>query len=393
MRNFNDTSPLPYPFVPLDGNYRQDTNARHVIATTLVQNTSSLRSFWIPKPDSLALFSDSRSGMNTTEQFPTDFLAVQVPLYSNTAGMTVTCSVDARWVKATTYCDFSGDYSVSGLTTTHARLEDAALDTAGRPSNNGISPRVDLGVSWLNILTPVLGKTSNGSNTLQNPTGLNSLSKTLNTQVLNIPAASREGNLSYLAARVLEYFVPLLIVDGMAHLTTWDNVESSGFLTDKSTGDANLLMEKANYSLFKSHSSISTPLSTAMVWSITITGYAYAIDGIAYVVALVVVLMYVLFVLGYMCFLVSKKWHATAWSSIPKNIALSQKSPQSELLKNTFGGIDKRSTNQLLVKLRVPDVPLGDRESVHVLVSRASERLSIQRTARYHKIEQEKAYY
>ena len=118
--------------------------------------------------------------------------------------MTITCSVDARWVEATTYCDYTGNQSLSGMPTTYARLKDTVLDAAGRPSNQGISLPVDLDVSWLNMLIPAFSKAPYGSDTWQSLAGVNSLSKKLNAQVEAIPVASRGSNISIFVPEILE---------------------------------------------------------------------------------------------------------------------------------------------------------------------------------------------
>ena len=397
--DFGDVVTLHYPAIPATGAYLVDTNATFLIPSSLAQNTSKIRTFWIPKPTTTPDIQGDQADEGDTMQLPSVFLAIQIPTLSESVGLIFACSIDARWITNTTQLMHTANDQIlpnmANSQSTYTQISAATFDAHGRPGKSGMSPMLDLDISWLEQLTPTFNETLPGTNISRVSPGYTSMARS----IMSSPIATVLQNNSttiWEAGAYFEMLATLLTVDGMARVNTypfesWPVASRWVFATNES-GDPYVLLAGGGGTdpISRNTSELSYP---EYLWSVSISGYAYAIESTADILALVVIFVYMIFALGHICFMLYKKWYSLEWWSVTDIIALSQNSLRSDLLKNTSGGIKMASTSRLLLRLRAQNVPLGDRESLHVLISKDKDDSSNSRPSDYHKIEKEKASY
>ena len=388
-RDFNNTDPLLYPVVPLYGNYRQDTNTTYVIAANLVEQTSVVRTLWIPRPkDGIRVV---LSQGNQTEPLPSAFLLLQFPLNSTTAGAVFTCSVDARWTNFTSTFDSFNDQEIPryGVPATYAKLRDTTFDNDGRPIIGQSSLPVHLDLAWLNALTPSLGKTNSENDVISALNEYNTLSRALDAIPRNLSEGEEVNDFLYNVGGGIEYFLPTLIVDGMARFNFHELVNGhfgsiwEHWYTDESSDLTVLLAGGGGTDKLVPDLAVSTEF----LWTVTISGYTYYADSTASILALVVLFNYIVFALGHVCFTMYKRWTSLAWTSVPEIITLCQDSPRSTFSRNTSSSIDSKDTNHLLLKLRIPLFTNEEKETVHILVGENNINPGYRKAIGHHNIE------
>ena len=416
MRDFQDPNPYAFPAVPLNGITPQDTNTTYVLPAALVHNTSGIRTFWVPKPKSAPEIQGADPDMEYATHLPSAFLIAQFPrsLWTLdpedvTYGPVVTCSIDARWINANQSTVLFNEQELDGIGVpgTYSEIDEATFDTEGRPSPRKLSQRIDLDKSWLDQLTPTFNQTIPGTNLTQASPGYTSLSRIFNSLKLGLD----QGTINFdqgvwdMAWR-LQLFLSILTVDGIARsdcVKTLESTESAVFdqwidpwyFRGKDFYPASLLAaggEPAQLQQQQQEDFSSSLERTEFLWTVAISGYAYAVDSTAYILAVVVLFSYIIFAVCHMCFTIYKRWYSEVWWSIPDIVALAHHSPPSALLGKTSAGTNLSSSNKLLMKLRVlDDLEEGD-GTIHLLVDSYRKSSGRDKAKGYHKLEKGKKY-
>jgi hypothetical protein len=323
-------------------------------------NSSRIATIWLPTPENetvgVVMDEDgSLSGLSSA------FLNIQIPYpNSSTAGVLVTCSIDARWLVG----NIDG-YNLAwwlGAESYSATVQAGGYIYPGSgyqfPAMSDVPWRmVRLGLDWLSTLTPALDIDNSG---------YTSLSLTL--QSLGIDnstgAVSNWSDIQH----VVEATVAATIADGMAHAGYNDNggniLSPNGTLSmvdvPSSPSDLNALLSgdlvlPVLYSLALNSTQPSSQHAlntTKLRWDLRITRQGYAANSVAYYLALVVIFAHTLLALCHTAWSLWLRQTSDAWENSSDVLALAINSMPSDELVKTSGGIRNFLNLKKAVRIR-----------------------------------------
>ncbi|MCJ1394327.1 hypothetical protein MMC18_007205 [Xylographa bjoerkii] len=375
--DFNSTDVFAYPMMPPYSS-AWAANNNYGISPELYPNTSVITTRWLRKQTGPNLTFNH----TTVDSYPSAFLTVQVPYPgSTTQGTVFTCSIDARWAEGNnvgTNVDSTTDIFLQ-----HGEVDSNAAVFAYTdmilPVDDGTWRTVDLDISWLEALSPVLNASDNiVSNHTLSPEILQSPGWTTLSSIFQQAGYDNStgdiDNWSDLA-QFTEMIIALLVADGMSRIGLTQNSGTANQIGDFGGSyfpwlrDWNSLVS----ALLSGGSAISPPdpkdgPTTSLDWTVFIEGYSYAADSKAYYLALTVVFVYMALALTHIGYTLRKRWFSNCWNEVPKLLALGHNSTPSELLENTSAGIEAHATNRLTLKVRVPVTKAGEQERVCLVV-------------------------
>ena len=357
---------------------------------TNITTSSNISAQWLTVPEVARLSDDS-----STADMPSALLSVQIPYFdSNDTGMTMSCSVDARWAIGTYSGGPVGDLDVDYVQkATIQNTRPFAPDLPGYqynflPIDDGSWRRVQIDVDWLNALTPALD--SNISNWTSLTALLAAMGVDNSTGVI-----TDSGDISIM----LESVVAALVADGMSRQGYADNGGSSVQITDA----LNLLpwdsSASSQQSILAGTYAFPPPPGTAtqLHWAVVVSGYAYRADSVAYYLALTVLFLHAVLALGHVVYVLWKRVCCDAWDSLVGLLVLTAQSGTlgapgpggSDVFKNASAGIRQQRTMSTPVRVRAfpaAGATTPSQEDVKILFG--DQALS----AGYLKLEDEKAY-
>lgn len=300
-------------------------------------NISSIATRWaeVSSNESTIAISDDAGGSRLSSAY----LNVQLPKTETISEQLAACSVDARWIEG----NIMGSEMAEWLGSESYNASVSAHDLVW-PENAYEFPTVSythwrvvqLGLQWLDTLTPILDNTREGYTTLS------SLLEALGV-VDNI---SRGVGLDS-AQKVIEAAIAAIVADGMAHSGYSENGGEAGTLADAETlfqvpqGDENMI------SLLAGTLKVPAPGSggssgvnnTRMRWELLITGLAYSANGVGYFLALTVVFVHMLLALLHTAYSLWLRRTSAAWESFCDSFALALGSAPSRELPLTSVGV------------------------------------------------------
>lgn len=353
-----------YPDLPEYG-FRLDLS--YWIETNFFMS-SNISAQWITVPETARLSDNS----NTTD-IPSAFLSVQIPYSgSNYTGTTFTCSIDARWAIGTYTGGPVGDVDADYVQTATIKNTRPFPDLTGYqynflPVDDGSWRRVQIDTDWLNSLTPSLGDSTSGWNSLA--AILTDMGMDNSTGVIvdwnDVPS-------------VLEATIATLVADGMSRQGYTANGGSSTHFSDA----LNLLSwdnsATSQQSLLAGTYTFPSPggISTQLQWSAVVGGYAYRADSLAYYLALTVLFLHAALALGHVTYLLWTRVCCDAWDSFVDLLVLTAKSGISgasgavDLFENASAGIERYRTMSTQVRVRalhISGVTAAGQEDVKML--------------------------
>ena len=372
-----------YPDLPEYG-FRSDLS--YWIETNFLVS-SNISAQWITVPESAQLSDNSY-----TTDVPSAFLSVQIPYSeSNDTGTTFTCSIDARWAMATytggPIRDVNADYVQTATIQNTRPIPDlTGYQYNFLPIDDGSWRQVQIDTDWLNTLTPPLGNSTSGWNSLA--TLLTDIGMDNSTGIIvqwnDVPS-------------VLETIIATLVADGMSRQGYAANGGPSTHFSDA----LNLLpwdnSASSQQSLLAGTYAFPPPvgIATLLHWSVVVGGYAYRADSLAYYLALTVLFIHAALALGHTVYVLWSRVCCNAWDSFVGLIVLAAKSGMSgasgtvNVFENASAGIERYQTmsTQVLVRaLPVSGVTAASQEDVKILFG--DETLA----AGYRTLETDKAY-
>jgi hypothetical protein len=158
--------------------------------TTTHTNSSRIASFWFETPDTEPI--GTQVNGNDTVGRSSAYLNIQVPDSNSTAGILLSCSVDARWLRTPIVGRGAAEKSADIIYQSDPLI---AKDPDVFPADNSGAWRpVRLGIDWLNALTTAIGS----------EIGWNSPSATLAGTRLFARQSGRSGVRESVLIRVLQ---------------------------------------------------------------------------------------------------------------------------------------------------------------------------------------------
>lgn len=335
-----------YPDLPEYG-FRLDLS---YLIETIPFISSNISAQWITVPEAVRLSDNS----NTTD-VPSAFLSVQIPdSESSNTGTTFTCSIDARWAKATytggPVGDIDADYVQSATIQNTRPIPDlTGYQYNFLPIDDGSWRRVQIDIDWLNILTPLLGNSTSGWTSLA--ALLTDMGMDNSTGIIahwnDVPS-------------VLETIIATVVADGMSRQGYTANGGSSTQFSDA----LNLLpwdnSASSQQSLLAGTYAFPPPVGTAtqLHWSAVVGGYAYRADSLAYYLALTVLFLHAALALGHVAYILRTRVCCDAWDSFLELMVLTAKSSMPgasgavDVFENASAGIERYRTMSTHVRVR-----------------------------------------
>ena len=290
---------LQYPFLP---EYDARPGSKILIPANN-PNSSRLSAHWLTTPTSANLTDNS-----TTTDIPSALLYVFAPQEGpNTTAALFTCSVDARWTKATytggPIDSFTGHY-VQKAKVLHQRRYPSTFNGwqySYLPVNDGSWRKVSIDTDWLDALTPSVDNTTSG---------YTSLAALLSD--LDISNHTYDD-----ATPTLEGIVATLVANGMSRT----NFRSTGKAPEQLEDPLNILPDESSSQWERfMRGSYSFPRpegpATKIKLSVTVEGYAYRADSKAYRLALAVLLLHAILAIGHIVYVVRTRVSCGAWRSM-----------------------------------------------------------------------------
>ena len=363
---------------------------------------------WIRVPKTIPL-----SNGSITTDVPSAFLSVMIPHdisnttggtsittantanktgnTSNTTGTVFTCSVDARWAMANYRGEpIQTDPNLYTLSAVLEHLQPQPGDTSWR--------RVQIDRDWLENLTPPLNESKSGWNTLA--ASLTDIGMENITAIVVDPDAM---------SLTLESVTSSFVADGMSR----QGYSANGGSMSNASGELSLLPWDGSTSSRDSilSGTYSSPRpggpATRLKWSVIVSGYAYLADSTAYYLALTVLFVHAALALGHTAYVLKTRVFCDAWDSFVNIIVLAATSGlavgDSNLFKNTGGGIDGYRTMSTNVRIRASSLPPPPSSSKGIDVDAATTKEGEEHvkilfgneepdTVRYRRLERGKAY-
>jgi len=268
----------------------------------------------------------STSDGNTTDYFPSAFIAIQVPYPgSDSAGTIFTCSVDVRWALGNNvalnvhnpWADFAQHGEILNMRPRDQSISGSEGDFL--PNNDGTWRTIRLSPDWLNTLTPVFDYETPGWTSLaslllgmgiDNSTGMVRFWSDLTTSI--------EGALA------------TVVVDGILRTGFSGSSAHANFFSEyripprwllDNTGPRVLLVGNGN--TFSPLTDAGPDTVTELYWSVTVKGYAYKADSTAYFLALSVLFIHSALALGHTVYVLFTRCSSDTWESFEEMLALS----------------------------------------------------------------------
>ena len=338
--------PAKYPDLPEYG-FRLDLS---YWIETIPFISSNISTQWITVPEAVRLSDNS----NTTD-VPSALLSVQIPdSESNNTGTTFSCSIDARWARATYTGGPVGDIDADYIQTATIQNTRPFPDLTGYqynflPIDDGSWRRVQIDIDWLNILTPLLGNSTSGWTSLA-------------ALLTDMGMDNSTGSIVHWSdvPSVLETIIATFVADGMSRQGYTANGGSSTHFTDA----LSLLpwdnSASSQQSLLAGTYAFPPPVGTAtqLHWSVVVSGYAYRADSLAYYLALTVLFLHAALALGHVAYILRTRVCCDAWDSLVELMVLTAKSSMpgasgaDNVFKNASAGIERYQTMSTQVRVR-----------------------------------------
>ena len=322
----------------------------YLIATNLYVS-SNISTQWIPVPETAQLSDNSY-----TADVPSAFLSVQLPVsHILNAGLTFSCSVDARWAMGTYSGGPVGDRDAEYVQTATVQNTRAFGDLTGYeynflPIDDGSWRRVQIDTDWLNILTPFLDSNSPGWTSLA-------------ALLTDIGMDNSTGIIIQWddVSSVLETIIATLVADGMSRQGYAANGGTSTHFSDALSQIPWDNSAPSQQSLLAGTYAFPPPAgpSTPLRWTVVVAGYAYRADSLAYYLALTVLFLHAALALGHMAYVLRTRVCCDAWDSFVGLVVLAAKSSvpaassgAADVFKNASAGIERYRTMGTNVRVR-----------------------------------------
>ena len=300
---------------------------------------------------------------------PSAFLNIWSPVTNNeTNGTAWTCSVDARWAPGVNVGNHLGDQTFIGSDfITTAELTDTRDPVGEDPTGKGFLPKddgnwitVDLGLDWLNQLTPHLTFSSNATAafTPNDASSWTTLASILQGSGID-NTTNAVGNWGDLRSPI-ESMIASQVADGMSRIGfsknggSLDRIATQGEQANYSTEPPELFAEFLNgRTSFPPPWTNDTTNLTRLEWHAFISGYAYKADSLAYYLALALLLTHSLIAATHTVYRCSTAISSEAWTSLGELLVIAQQStPAKNGFADTSAGIQRGKTYQQSLRIR-----------------------------------------